>query len=94
MRFYCLYLHPPQQNGRKLIFRQQPRVKMFLNGNERCTSLHNVLKVDSYVHGRPNNKLSINQLANVKRRNFVTHVLEQRGQRALNLCCVNQKSIY
>ena len=54
---------------------------MFLNGNERCTSLPNFLKVDSYVHGRPNNKLSIKQLANVKRRNFVTHVLEATARR-------------
>ena len=49
---------------------------MFLNGKERRMSLYIVLKVDSYVHSRPNNKLLINQLANVKRGNFVTHVLE------------------
>ena len=79
MRFHCLYPHPLHENG--LIFLQQPPVKMFLNGNERCTSLHNFLKVDSYVHGRPNNKLSIKQLANVKRGNFVTHVLETSARR-------------
>ena len=44
-------------------------------------SLYIFLKVDSYVHSRPNNKLSIKQLANVKRGNFVTHVLETSARR-------------
>ena len=81
MRFHCLYPQPPHENGRKLIFLQQPPVKMFLNGKERCMSLHTFLKVDSYVHSRPNNKLSIKQLANVKRGNFVTHVLDASTRR-------------
>ena len=54
---------------------------MFLNGREKRMSLYIFLKVDSYVHSRPNNKLSIKQLANVKRRNFVTHVLETSASR-------------
>lgn len=54
------------------------------------------------VCAQPNNKLLIKELVNIKRGNFVTHVLEAsarrvehvRGQRALDLCCVTQKSIY
>ena len=81
MFFHYLYPHPPHENGRKLIFLQQLPVKMFLNGKERRMSLYIFLKVDSYVHSRPNNKLSIKQLANVRRGNFVTHVLEASARR-------------
>lgn len=81
MSFHCLYPQLLHENGRKLIFLQQPPVKMFLNRKERRMSLYIFLKVDSYVHSRPNNKLLIKQLANVKRGNFVTHVLGTSARR-------------